>query len=226
MVSPNPARGAIASRDRLSRRRIFLASDGLSALPRLLGDTTAGLRVAFVPTPAGEDADTQPWVQTDRKQLTMLGCRLTTLELATAEPDDVAAALRAVDGVFVTGGNAYLVLWHARRSGFAELVPPLVTTGALLYMGTSAGAMLAGPEIEPGANPAGRLAAPSLQSTAALQLVRFTVLPHDQEAERHAMNEAIVARHGPANFVVLCDDQAVLVRGDSYSIVDSPPLES
>ena len=205
-------------------KRLLLGSHGVSALPQLLGGPAAGLRVAFVPTPAWPDAEQAPWVQADRRQLEMLGCQVSTLELATADREEVSGVLHAVDVVFVTGGNAYLVLWHAQRTGFATLAPRLVEAGSLVYVGTSAGAMLAGPDLQPAANPAGRAEAPRLDSTKGLQLVPFSVLPHDQERERHAMNEAILEEHGRERFVALRDDQAILVRGGSAEFVPSPVL--
>jgi dipeptidase E len=205
-------------------QRLLLASVGIGALPELIGGATDGMRVAFVPTPAGPDAMAQPWVQEDRRQLELLGLRISTLELATATPAEVAAHLAQVGLVHVTGGSAYLVLWHARRTGFAALVPRLVREGSLVYVGASAGAMLAGPDIEPAANPDGRAEAPPMTSTAAFGLVPFSVLPHDDDPQRQARNESIVSRHGPGGFVRLRDDQAVLVRGEAWEVVSSPLL--
>jgi dipeptidase E len=206
-------------------KRLLLASSGISALPVLLGGPADGLRVAFVPTPAGPEAEREPWVQADRRQLELLGCRLSTLELATADSDEVARALRGLDAVFITGGNAYLVLWHARRTGFAREASKLVEGGSLVYIGTSAGAILAGPDVEPAASPDGRGEAPALQSTTALQLVPFSVLPHDQEPERGALNAAVLEEHGRERFIPLRDDQAVVVRDDAHEIVASPAVE-
>lgn len=205
-------------------KRLLLASDGISALRQLLDHPASGMRAAFVPTPAGPDAERQPWVQADRRQLALLGLQVTTLELATAQPEEVAAHLASVDIVHVTGGSAYLVLWHARRTGFTALVPELVEAGSLVYVGVSAGAMLAGPDIEPAANPGGRADVPAMESTVALGLVPFRVLPHDADPERHEKNAAIIRRHGAAGFVPLRDDQAVLVRGDEWEVLPSPAL--
>ena len=203
-------------------RRLLLASSGIGALPQLAG--VAGRRFAFVPTAAGPDADSKPWVQKDRQQLELLGCESSTLDLARAEGEDIQAALNAADGVFLTGGNSYLLLWHARRSGFAELVVSLVESGELLYVGTSAGAMLAGPDLGPAANLDNRREVPELESSRALGPVPFSVLPHDDDPEARAVHDEIVAAHPAVRFIRLTDDRAVLVRDAAAEVVDSLSL--
>ncbi|HZS31062.1 MAG TPA: Type 1 glutamine amidotransferase-like domain-containing protein [Gaiellaceae bacterium] len=203
-------------------KRLLLASSsqGLGALPQAAGRDPAGLRLAFVPTAAGPAPEAKFWVQEDRRRLEALGCEVSTLDLATAGPGDVEPALSAADGVFLTGGNAYLLLWHARRSGFAELVVPLVESGELLYAGTSAGAILAGPDVFPAASMDNRAAVPQLESTHGLGLVDFSVLPHDQEPESRAYHDAAVAAGAAFELVRLTDDRAVVVRGGDREIVE------
>jgi len=205
-------------------KRLLLASHGIGALPALVDGDAAGLRLAFVPTAAGPAAEARPWVKADRRQLEVLGCETTTLDLARVGAEEVEKALLGVDGVFLSGGNSYLLLWHVRRSGFADLVPPLVDSGELLYVGTSAGALLAGPDLGPAANLDNRREVPELASSAALGLVPFIVLPHDQEPEFRERHDEIEAAHPSIPFVRLADDRAVLVRGEAVAVVESPPL--
>lgn len=205
-------------------KRLLLASHGVGALPELVRGDAAGLRFAFVPTAAGPEAESKSWVKADRRQLEVLRCEVSTLDLAVAEVDEVESALAAADGVFLTGGNAYHLLWHARRSGFAEHLVPLLEAGSLLYVGTSAGALLAGPDVEPAASPENRAATPELDSTHGLGLVGFSVLAHDHEPERAARHAALVAAHPDREFVRLTDESAVVVRGDAREIVRSPLL--
>jgi len=205
-------------------KRLLLASHGIGALPQLVGGETQGLRFAFVPTAAGIEAETKEWVQADRRQLATLGCEISTLELADVEAGEVAEALHDVEGVFVTGGNSFLLLWHAVRSGFATLVLELVEAGSLLYVGTSAGAIVAGPDLAPAANLDNRREVPELESSRALGLVPFTVLPHDDDPETAGRHDEIVAAHAGVEFVRLTDEQAVLVRGDAAAVVDSPSM--
>lgn len=202
-------------------KRLLLASYGIGAVASLVGETV-GLRFAFVPTAAGPEFGLKEWVQADRRGLEVLGCEVSVLDLATVGPAEVEEALTGLDGVFLTGGNSFLLLWHARRSGFAELVAPLVERGDLLYVGTSAGAMVAGPDLAPAANLDNRREVPELESSVALGLVPFTVLPHDNQPEARAIHDAIVAAHPSLPFVRLTDGKAVVVNGDRVEVVDSP----
>jgi peptidase E len=89
------------------------------------------------------------------------------------------------------------------------------------HIGTSVGAMLAGPDTAP---PSGAKHSPDCASTAGLRLVDFSVLPHDDHPKRRALNETILQRHPNLEFIVLRDDQAVVVRERSSDVVDSPLL--
>jgi dipeptidase E len=205
-------------------KRLLLASHGIGALPELVGGKAHGLSFAFIPTAAGTEAEAKAWVQADRRQLAALGCEVSTLDLADVGADEVDRALRDVDGVFVSGGNSFLLLWQAVRSGFAAVVQELVETGSLLYVGTSAGALVAGPDLAPAANLDNRREVPELESSRALGLVSFTVLPHDDDPETHARHDEIVVAHPGVEFVRLTDERAVLVRGDVAEVVVSPSL--
>jgi dipeptidase E len=205
-------------------RCLLLGSWGIGALPALLDAPVADRRIAFVVTAANPDPESKFWVQVDRRQLEVLGCDVVTLDLATVRGDDLAHQLANVDVVFVTGGSTYQLLWHARRSGFADLAPPLVNEGRLVYVGTSAGAILAGPDIHPAAHPDGRASAPPMDSTDALGLVDFTVLPHHQNPDRRALNDAAAGECPGRRFVPLTDEEAVVVAGERCEIVPSPIL--
>lgn len=206
----------------MKRLLLSSASRGISALPLAADRDVAGLRFAFVPTAAGPDGTSKPWVQADLRELTALGCLASTLDLGVVGPDEVEAALAAADGVFLCGGNAYLLLWHAQRSGFAEQVVPLVERGRLLYAGTSAGSLLAGPDLWPAASEDNRAAVPELASSEALGLVGFSVLPHDQDAESRAYHDSAVAAGAAFELVRLTDEQAVVVHGDAAEVVSVP----
>lgn len=97
------------------------------------------------------------------------------LDLEGASGDDVRRVLGGAQVVFVTGGYPVFLLEHVRRSGFDRVAVPAVGDGSLAYVGISAGAALAGPDLRPlrGSDDPG-----TVDSTAGLGLVPFVVLPH------------------------------------------------
>jgi peptidase E len=82
--------------------------------------------------------------------------------------------------------------------------------------------MVAGPDLGPAANLDNRREVPELESSEALGLAPFTVLPHDNYPEVRVLHDEIVAAHPSVRFVRLADGTAALVRGDAVEVVDSP----
>lgn len=180
-------------------------------------------RVAYVAAAAEPDAETKSWVQADQVQLRRLGYETVKLDLLSFDVGEIEACLDGVQAVFVTGGSAHRLLWHGQESGFVAAVPDRVEGGDLVYIGTSVGAIIAGPDVATVA-PKNAAGLPRLRSTSGLNLVPFTVLPHDDHEDRHARNDAIVRAHPDQQFVRLRDDQAVLIDGEVTEVIDSPLL--
>ncbi|MGK5556796.1 Type 1 glutamine amidotransferase-like domain-containing protein [Actinomadura kijaniata] len=187
--------------------RLFLGSDGLGALPAWLPEARRAVVVPTAATPLGSP----PFVAAAFAVLRRAGARVESLELAGASEREVARALRDARVVFVTGGYAIHLLQHARRSGFDRVVGEAVREGRLDYVGMSAGAALAGPDLEwfrdaedPGV----------VESAEGLGLVPFTVLAHRDRGRAE--------RHDRLGGVSIRDDQAVVVDGRRWRIVPSP----
>ena len=97
-------------------------------------------------------------------------------------PDRLEAALAALDMVWVTGGNAFLLRRAMRQSGFDRIAPPLIRAGKLAYGGWSASAVVACPSLagidlmdDPAERAEGYDAAPVYEG---LDLIPFHLVPH------------------------------------------------
>lgn len=199
-------------------RRLFLASQSLLSLPDFLAEEERGT-VAFVPTAADRLDDTE-FVDQFRERLRGTGLEVVDLDLDALHGDELTERLRSADIVAVGGGDPFHLLERARSSGFAELVVDAVD-GGTPYVGISAGAMLAGPTLEP-ALLTSPFEAPDGLDLTALGLVDALVLPHDDlpgRTEKHT--EAVVEFTGRVRLVPLRDDQAVVVRGEEIRLVPS-----
>jgi len=139
--------------------------------------------------------------------------------------DELGRMLDALDAVWFTGGNAFLLMTAMRRSGFDRAIRRRLAEEAITYGGWSAGAVVAGPDLrgmetmdDPEVAAADYRAEPGSE---ALGLVDFRIVPHFRSA--HAETEAAeraaasMAAQGLA-YRTLGDDEALVVRGGAVEL--------
>lgn len=197
---------------------VILGSDRFDCLPAVLGGDPGSVPAVYVPA-AADVLDDHAYVREEMDRLAGMGFPVTMLPLACTSREVLAAQLERARLVFVTGGNAFHLLRHAIRSGFAGLVPPLVRSGALAYVGISAGAHLATPDLQPCVSDDTRWKAPDLATTKAMGLVSFSVLPHYGKPDRANRHRRLLAEPQPRQIVPVTDEQLIVVRGSRWKVI-------
>lgn len=203
--------------------RLFLASFAAKSLDKALDlfpnkprDKT---RVAFVPTAAYTYKD-KWFVKEDRDKLEEMGFDIFDLDIKDKTKEELWEKLRNVDIIFVAGGNTFYLLEKARDSGFDELVNRLVFGERVLYIGSSAGAVLACPDIKPIELLDDPSTTPNLKSTKGLNLVDFVVLPHYGDKKYEEKFKKIMDEYQDKyTLVKLTNEQAIIVEGNNSSVV-------
>jgi len=76
-----------------------------------------------------------------------LGARVRLIDCAQDSAESMQEVLRQSHAVYVLGGNTFYLLYHMRRSGLDVLIRRRVLDEGLLYVGCSAGAIVAGRSI-------------------------------------------------------------------------------
>ena len=157
--------------------RLLLASRGIPALRELLH--ARGNRAILVPTASERLAD--PGIADEvENELTAAGLTVERRGL-----DDLGA--EDADVLAVSGGDPFHLLAVARRTGFGAAARAALEAG-VVYVGYSAGAMIAGPTLEPLRLTSPFAPPPALDLTG-LGLVDVVILPHHNRpgrAERNA----------------------------------------
>lgn len=200
--------------------RLFLGSSGLGALPSFLGRDPSGLHMVFVPTAARHNDD-KSFMEADRAVLRDMGFVLEDLELDEVSPREAERVVEAGDCLFVEGGSSFWLLQVMVETGFDRVVRDVVARG-MPYVGMSAGAVVAGPDLEPVSELSDRSLGPRLRTTAALGLVEFVIIPHYNWPERAALVPRLLAEHGGQfRLLPLTDGQALVVDDDGPRIVRS-----
>ena len=204
--------------------KILLISSGLEAIKDFVGRPPETLRMVFIPTAGNPDKDVW-WIDKDRDVLTRMGFLYTELDLASTPTERLTESLNDVDLIYIAGGYTYYLLEQIRNTGFDTVLAKFMERGGL-YVGASAGALIAGPDIEPCSSLDDPKYGPSLTSTKGIGLIDIVPMPHYDMSERSSAIEAIIAKYKDAYKVVpITDDEAILYDGTDWHKVPSKRSE-
>lgn len=199
---------------------ILLISSGLEAIKDFVGRPPETLRMVFIPTAGNPDKDVW-WIGKDRDVLTRMGFRYTELDIANTPTEQLTEILDEVDLVYVAGGYTYYLLEQMRNTGFDAVLAKFMERGGL-YVGASAGALIAGPDIEPCSSLDDPKYGPSLTSTKGLGLIDIVPMPHYDMSERNSVIDTIIAQYKDTYTVVpITDDEAILSDGTDWHKITS-----
>lgn len=160
-------------------------------------------KVAFIVT-AGDPYEDRFWIDNDRKALVELGYDVIDTDLKNKTVAMLYDELQSSDIIFVAGGNTTYLVEQVHRSGFDKVVRKLLDTR--LFIGSSAGSILAGPTTEPFVEED----LPDLSKdftisdTNCLNFVNYIVLPHYPKYQEP--NDAVAKKHPQFTFAKMTDN--------------------
>ena len=203
-------------------KKLFLASsfkDAAGIFEQFAGDVK-GKRVTFIPT-ASVVEKVVFYVKSGRKALEKMGLIIDELEISKAAPEEIAEKLTKNDYVYISGGNTFFLLQELKRTGTDKIIADQVN-GGKLYIGESAGAMVASPDIEYAGAMDSVKKAPKLKGFDALALTDFYTVPHHTNAPFKKAVEKIIAQYGNSlTLYPISNKKAVLVSGDKVTVAEA-----
>ena len=199
--------------------KLLLTSSGLGnkvlkdKFLELVGKPVGEIKSLYIPTAANVEENTD-YVDRDKGYIFDIGITRENFVEYDLDEDVSGIGLDDVDVVYVEGGNTFYLLDRIRKTGFEEKIRELIEDGAV-YVGVSAGSILAGPDIG--------IALPAdtndvgLTDFSGLGFTDKVICPHYNRKE-----EDIAAKFEGENdysVVRLNDGQALLVDGDGVGVV-------
>lgn len=159
------------------------------------------------------------FVKIGKWKLKRLGLTVDELEISTSSYETIVDKLTKNNFIYVTGGNTFFLLQELRKSGADKVLIQEVNKGKL-YIGESAGAIIAAPDIEYSSEMDCIEKAPDLKDYTGLGLVDFYVVPHDKNWEMGKAADKIREMYdGILDLKIICDNQAVSIRGDEVTVL-------
>lgn len=113
----------------------------------LVRQVGAGRRVAVVANAMDRDRQRGRELQREIDELTTLGLAPVELDLRRHDPSSLESFLAGCAGLWVPGGNTFLLREAMARSGLDLLLPDLLDRDAIAYAGWSAGCCVLAPSL-------------------------------------------------------------------------------
>lgn len=177
-----------------------------------------GKTVTYIPT-AGLAEEAEGMVEAEAKILESIGLTVEVLEVSSVSPVRTADRLTQNDIIYVGGGNTFFLLQELRRSGADQIITREVNRGKL-YIGESAGAVIACPDIGYCAGMDSSEKAPELADYTGLGLVDFYIVPHIGNAEMgEAARKAVEEYSSSIELKAITDEQLIYVENEQIEIL-------
>lgn len=177
----------------------------------LLPKNPKELKLAFIPT-ASDLYKFKPWFYGDKIKLKLMGFNIIEVDIKNKTKKQLLDELKDIDVLFVSGGNTYYLLEHVKKSGFDEVVRELVTKG-VIYIGSSAGSVLACPTVEHIEDLDDKTKV-SLTSLDGIGLIDFLILPHYGDSKYESKLQHIMKKWSNKKYKIqtLSNKQVIIIN--------------
>ena len=206
-------------------KRLFLCSsfaDVANLLIDFANEDLKGKIIAFIPT-ASLTESIRFYVKTGKKALEKVGMIVEEVEITQFSNEEISSILHKCDYIYITGGNTFFLLQELERKGVDKIISEQVKSGKL-YIGESAGAIIASPDTEYMKNvnfdPIKK--APELEDYSSLGLVDFYTIPHYGNFPFKKKGEKVIQLYnGKLQLIPISNKQAIFIEDSNIQIKDA-----
>ena len=206
-------------------KRLFLCSsfaDVANLLIDFANEDLKGKIIAFIPT-ASLTESIRFYVKTGKKALEKVGMIVEEVEITQFSNEEISSILHKCDYIYITGGNTFFLLQELKRKGVDKIISEQVKSGKL-YIGESAGAIIASPDTEYMKNvnfdPIKK--APELEDYSSLGLVDFYTIPHYGNFPFKKKGEKLIQLYNEKlQLIPISNKQAIFIEDSNIQIKDA-----
>lgn len=157
----------------------YVMDDIVKKLPKPPSD----YNVAFINTASEVEEGDHWWVRAEKEGLEKVGFYVYEFSITGMSKADIEVKIADKQVIYVCGGNTFYLLDQVIKTGCDEIIKRKVSEG-VIYIGSSAGSMIAGVRIDLMSKIDDKSKAPGLTSTG-LGIIDIAILPHWGSSEFH-----------------------------------------
>jgi len=203
-------------------KTLLLTSAGMQMkddIIKLLQKPAYDVTVAFITT-AAKPEENLDYLQKDWNIMKdELGFNIEEVDIEGKKEAEVMKLLELKDIIFVEGGNTFYLLKAMRTCNFEKVIRKLLKQGKV-YIGVSAGSIVAGRTIKTAGWKDADKNTVGLKNLKGLNLVPFDIFVHYQPEYAEIIKQKISdPKKRAKNLRILTDDQAILVQGKEVDLI-------
>jgi len=174
------------------------------------------IKIAHIITASKPEKDIS-YLDRDKKAMIDVGFLVEDIDIEGKNKEELRKILKDKDIIYVQGGNTFYLLKQIKESGFDKVIKELIEKG-VIYIGVSAGSIIAGPTIETAKWGGADTNDVGLVDLDGLNLVPFLIIVHYNSKNQSIIQKQIKNSKYPVR--ALTDDQAILIKDGEVKLVE------
>ena len=202
-------------------KNIILTSslyESIELVKKFLDKNTESKKILFIPTAANVE-EYKKYMHLTQKAFEDFGYKVENFDVSIFSEEIAKEKLSEAKIVFISGGNTFYLLQELKRKNLITYLKERIENG-LLYIGESAGSVIAAPDIEYASIVDDKTLATELDDYTGLNLVDFYIVPHfEEEPFVESSRNTVELYKDKLDLKLINNKEAILVENNNFTII-------
>ena len=192
--------------------------ESIELVKKFLDKNTESKKILFIPTAANVE-EYKKYMHLTQKAFEDFGYEVENFDVSVFSEEIAKEKLSEAKIVFISGGNTFYLLQELKRKNLITYLKERIENG-LLYIGESAGSVIAAPDIEYASVIDDKTVATELDDYTGLNLVDFYIVPHfEEEPFVESSRNTVELYKDELDLKLINNKEAILVKNNNFTII-------
>ena len=192
--------------------------ESIELVKKFLDKNTESKKILFIPTATNVD-EYKKYIHLTQKAFEDFGYEVENFDVSIFSEEIAKGKLSQAKTVFISGGNTFYLLQELKRKNLTSYLKERIENG-LLYIGESAGSVIAAPNIEYASIVDDKTLATELNDYTGLNLVDFYIVPHfEEEPFVESSRNTVELYKDKLDLKLINNKEAILVENNNFTII-------
>mgnify|MGYP001694871623 FL=1 len=192
--------------------------ESIELVKKFLDKNTESKKILFIPTATNVD-EYKKYIHLTQKAFEDFGYEVENFDVSIFSEEIAKEKLSQAKTVFISGGNTFYLLQELKRKNLTSYLKERIENG-LIYIGESAGSVIAAPDIEYASIVDDKTLATELDDYAGLNLVDFYIVPHfEEEPFVESSRKTVELYKDKLDLKLINNKEAILVENNNFTII-------